>query len=83
MEAVEALAALVCEPGSSTTEGMVLRELLQEAASTGPALFALFAHPASELRATVGQGSSSWWQVLSSWHNITSCQSSWQVSHRA
>lgn len=46
MALVEALAAVTCEPGVNTTEGMLLRDLLQEAAALGRPLFALFNHPA-------------------------------------
>jgi hypothetical protein len=42
----QALAAVICEPGVNTTEGMLLRDLLQEAAALGRPLFTLFDHPA-------------------------------------
>ncbi len=42
----QALAAVICEPGVKTTEGMLLRDLLQEAAALGRPLFTLFDHPA-------------------------------------
>ena len=44
----QALAAVICEPGVKTTEGMLLRDLLQEAAALGRPLFTLFDHPAGE-----------------------------------
>lgn len=43
---MQALAAVICEPGVNTTEGMLLRDLLQEAAALGRPLFTLFDHPA-------------------------------------
>lgn len=46
MAAVEALAAVACDPGARTTEGMMLRGLLMEAAAVGRPLFSLFGHPA-------------------------------------
>ncbi len=49
MAAVEALAAVACDPGARTTEGMMLRGLLTEAAAVGRPLFSLFGHPAGEL----------------------------------
>ena len=46
MALVEALAAVTSAPAVKTTEGMLLRDLLQEAAALGRPLFALFNHPA-------------------------------------
>ena len=54
MALVEALAAVTCEPGVNSTEGMMLKELLQEAAALGRPLFALFNHPAGGLPACWG-----------------------------
>jgi hypothetical protein len=48
MAVVEALAAVACDPGARTTEGMMLRNLLTEAAAVGRPLFSLFSHPAGE-----------------------------------
>jgi DnaJ family protein C protein 13 len=47
MAAVEALAAVVCEPGSRTTDPILRHALLSEAGALGRPLFALFTHPAS------------------------------------
>lgn len=47
MAAVEALAAVVCEPGSRTTDPILRHALLSEAGALGRPLFALFSHPAS------------------------------------
>ena len=49
----QALAAVICEPGVNTTEGMLLRDLLQEAAALGRPLFTLFDHPAGGGRSPV------------------------------
>ena len=49
----QALAAVICEPGVNTTEGMLLRDLLQEAAALGRPLFTLFDHPAGAGRPSV------------------------------
>lgn len=52
MAAVEALAAVAADPGARTTEGLMLRQLLTEAAAIGRPLFALFNHPAGGLRSS-------------------------------
>ena len=49
MAAVEALAAVACEPGARTTDPILRHALLSEAGALGRALFALFNHPASAL----------------------------------
>jgi len=49
LAAVEALAAVAADPGARTTEGLMLRQLLTEAAAIGRPLFALFNHPAGAL----------------------------------
>ena len=47
MAAVEALAAVVCEPGARTTDPILRHALLSEIGALGRPLFALFNHPAS------------------------------------
>lgn len=47
MAAVEALAAVVCEPGARTTDPILRHALLSETGALGRPLFALFNHPAS------------------------------------
>lgn len=49
MAAVEALAAVVCEPGARTTDPILRHALLSETGALGRPLFALFNHPASAL----------------------------------
>ena len=52
MAAVEALAAVACEPGARTTDPILRHALLSEAGALGRPLFALFNHPASALLPT-------------------------------
>ncbi|KAK9809260.1 hypothetical protein WJX72_012293 [[Myrmecia] bisecta] len=49
MAVMEALAAVVCEPGSRTTDPNVQSALLSEAGLLGRHLFAMFAHPAARV----------------------------------
>ncbi|KAL0040215.1 hypothetical protein WJX77_000548 [Trebouxia sp. C0004] len=49
MALVEAIAAVVCEPGVHTTDPIILSAMLQEVAGLGAPLFALFEHPAPRL----------------------------------
>lgn len=49
MAAVEALAAVACEPGARTTDPILRHALLSEVGALGRPLFALFNHPASAL----------------------------------
>ncbi|KAL0042756.1 hypothetical protein WJX79_009797 [Trebouxia sp. C0005] len=49
MALVEAIAAVVCEPGAHTTDPIILSAMLQEVAGLGAPLFALFDHPAPRL----------------------------------
>ena len=46
MTALEAIAAVTCEPGSRSTDPILLHSILSEAAALGRPLFQLFAHPA-------------------------------------
>lgn len=46
LAAVEAVAAVACDPGARSTEGLMLVSVLTEAAAVGRPLFALFDHPA-------------------------------------
>lgn len=49
LSALEAVAAVVCEPGSRSTDPILLHSVVSEAAELGRPLFQLFSHPASEL----------------------------------
>ena len=46
MAALEAVAAITCEPGSRNSDPILLHSLLSEAAALGRPLFQLFSHPA-------------------------------------
>lgn len=46
MAGTEALAAVTCEPGASSTDPAILSMLLGAAADLGHHLFSLFVHPA-------------------------------------
>lgn len=48
LAALEAIAAVTCEPGSRNTDPILLHSILSEAAALGRPLFQLFAHPAGE-----------------------------------
>ena len=46
MAALEAVASVTCEPGSRTTDPILLHSVLSEVAELGRPLFQLFSHPA-------------------------------------
>ena len=49
MCAVEAVASVTCEPGSRTTDAIVLHSILSDVAALGRPIFQLFFHPAGKL----------------------------------
>ena len=46
MSAVEALASVTCEPGSKSTDPIILHSILSDVAALGRPIFQLFFHPA-------------------------------------
>lgn len=53
MSALEAIAAATCDPGSKSTDPILLHSILSEAAALGRPLFQLFSHPAGTLQDSI------------------------------